>query len=194
MWTVNRRNYVLPAVLALTCAGCRRDMQSQPKYTPLALSGFYPDGRAARPTPVGAIATDEIDDSSPAVTGAGNGSFLTTIPMPVTADLLARGQDRFNIFCSPCHGRTGDGEGMVARQGLKQPADLNGDRVRNAPPGYLYQVIVNGYGAMGDYSYQIQSVRDRWAIVAYIRALELSRRAALADVPIGARPALEARR
>lgn len=166
---------------------------AEPKYTPLALSRFYPDGRSARPTPLGAIAIDEIDDSSPAVTGAANGSFLTTIPIPVTADLLHRSQERFNIFCSPCHGRTGDGEGMVARQGLKQPADLNGDRVRKAPPGYLYQVIVNGYGAMDDYSYQIQSVRDRWAIVAYIRALELSRQAAWSDVPPEDRPALEAR-
>lgn len=191
---MNRRNRILPALLALTCAGCRRDMQSQPKYTPLAVSRFYPDGRAARPTPLGAIATDEIDDSSPAVTGSANGSFATTIPMSITADLLQRGQDRFDIFCSPCHGRTGDGEGMVARQGLKQPADLSGDRVRNAPPGYLYQVIVNGYGAMADYSYQIQSVRDRWAIVAYIRALELSRRTSINDVPPTDRPALEARR
>ena len=191
---MNKRNCVVPALIAVACAGCRRDMQSQPKYTPLALSRFYPDGRAARPTPVGAIAVDEIDDSSPAVTGAANGSFVTAIPVPVTAELLQRGQERFNIFCSPCHGRTGDGEGMVARQGLKQPADLNSDRARNAPPGYLYQVIVNGYGAMGDYSYQIQSTRDRWAIVAYIRALELSRRTSLTDVPPEDRPALEGRR
>lgn len=169
-------------------------MQSQPKYTPLALSGFYPDGRAARPTPVGAIAVDEIDDNSPAATGADKGSFLTAIPIRLTAELLQRGQQRFNIFCSPCHGRTGDGEGMVARQGLKQPADLSSARVRNAPPGYLYQVIVHGYGAMDDYAYQIQSVRDRWAIVAYIRALELSRQAGLGDVPPEHRPALEARR
>lgn len=190
---MNRRHCVVPALIFLLCAGCRRDMQSQPKYTPLALSRFYPDGRAARPTPVGAIAVDEIDDSSPAVTGAANGSFVTTIPMPVTVELLQRGQERFNIFCSPCHGRTGDGEGMVARQGLKQPADLSSDRVRNAPPGYLYQVIVNGYGAMGDYAYQIQSTRDRWAIVAYIRALELSRHTGLDDVPPEDLPALEAR-
>ena len=188
------RNCVIPALIALVSVGCRRDMQTQPKYMPLSLSQFYPDGRAARPTPVGAIAVDEIDDSSPEITGAANGSFLTTIPMPVSAVLLQRGQERFNIFCSPCHGRTGDGQGMVARQGLKQPADLNGDRVRNAPPGYLYQVIVNGYGAMDDYSYQIQSVRDRWAIVAYIRALELSRRTSLTDVPPEDRPALEGRR
>lgn len=191
---MNKRNFLVPAVIALVCAGCRRDMQRQPKYTPLALSRFYPDGRAARPTPAGAIAIDEIDNSSPAVTGAANGSFLTTIPLPLTVELLERGQERFNIFCSPCHGRTGDGEGMVERQGLKQPADLNSDRVRNAPPGYLYQVIVNGYGAMDGYSYQIQSNRDRWAIVAFIRALELSRRADLGDVPPEDRAALEARR
>jgi len=182
------------AVLVLACAGCRRDMQSQPKYTPLSRSWFYPDGRSARPTPPGTIAIDEVDENPALITGSVNGAFLSTIPVPVTAELLQRGEERFDIYCAPCHARTGDGYGMVERQGLKQPADLNSDRVRNAPPGYLYQVIANGYGAMDDYSYQIQDVRDRWAIVAYIRALELSRSAALSDVPAEDRPQLEAER
>lgn len=173
----------MPALLALTCISCRRDMQTQPKYIPLDRSSFYADGRAARPIPAGTIAIDEIDQDPAMDTGSVNGTFVNTIPVPVTADLLERGEDRFNIFCSPCHGRVGDGQGMIARRGLKQPADLNSDRVRNAPPGYIFQVITNGYGAMDDYSYQIQSSRDRWAIVAYIRALELSRGASLADVP-----------
>jgi len=186
------RHWLLPALAALACTACRRDMQVQPKYTPLALSQFYPDGRSARPIPAGVIATDEIDQDTGMTTGSANGAFLTAIPVPVTTQLLERGQERFNIYCSPCHSRTGDGHGMVARQGLKQPADLNSDRVRNAPPGYLYQVIANGYGAMDDYSYQIQNVRDRWAIVAYMRALELSRGASLSDVPPQEQSRLEA--
>ncbi len=174
----------LPALLlALLCVGCRQDMQQQPKYTPLARSWFYPDGRAARPIPAGTIAIDEVDVDPALTTGTANGAFLTSIPLPVTTELLERGQDRFNIYCAPCHSRTGDGNGMIARRGFKQPSNLNGARVRNAPPGYLYSVIVNGFGAMPDYAYQIKSVQDRWAIVAYIRALELSRGTTLSDVP-----------
>lgn len=181
------------ALFSFTTAACRRDMQTQPKYTALAVSGFWPDGRAARPIPAGAIAIDEIDDTPALTTGSVNGAFVTTFPVPVTAGLLARGQERFDIYCAPCHSRTGDAHGMIERQGLKQPADLNDARVRNAPPGYLFQVISNGYGAMDDYLYQIKNVRDRWAIVAYIRALELSRRAALSDLSAADRSALEAR-
>ncbi len=100
------------------------------------------------------------------------------IPVPVNAALLNRGRDRFDIYCSPCHGRVGDGHGMIAKRGFIQPADLHSDRVRHAPPGYLYGVIANGYGAMPDYGDEL-SVQDRWAVVAYIRALELSRHATI---------------
>jgi hypothetical protein len=189
---VNRCACLALVVLAAAAGGCRQDMQNQPKYTPLARSRYFPDGRAARPVPRGTVAVDEISNDPVLTTGRANGQFVTSIPLPVTQDLLERGQDRFNIYCAPCHGRTGDGEGMVARQGFKEPANLNGERVRNAPPGYIYQVIVNGYGAMADYSYQIQSVRDRWAVVAYVRALELSRRAPLDAVPEKDRAKLEA--
>lgn len=189
---MNRSACVLAVVLALAAIACRRDMQTQPKYLPLDGSRFYPDGRASRPIPAGTIAIDEVDQDPAIDTGAVNGAFVTSIPFRVTAELLQRGEDRFNIFCSPCHARTGNGDGMIAQRGFKQPADLNSDRVRNAPPGYLFQVITKGYGAMADYSYQIQSVRDRWAIIAYIRALELSRRANLTDVPPDQRAKLEA--
>lgn len=185
------RSLVL-GVAAISLTACRRDMQVQPKYTPLALSGFWPDGRAARPIPEDTVALDEVNEEPGLNTGNANGAFVTTFPLPVNAELLDRGRERFGIYCSPCHGMTGDGRGMIARQGFKAPADLNSDRVRNAPPGYLFQVISNGYGAMDDYSYQIKNVRDRWAIVAYIRALELSRSTRVADLPAQDRMALEA--
>lgn len=186
--------YGFIALTALACAGCRRDMQQQPKYPPLVRSDFYSDGRSARPFPAGTISVDEADVDPAITTGKANGVFLTVIPMPVTAELLARGRERFDIYCSPCHGFTGDGHGMIERRGLKIPADLSSPHVRNAPPGYLYQVIANGFGAMSDYSYQIKNVRDRWAIVAYIRALELSRETSIDNVPPQDRARLEALR
>jgi mono/diheme cytochrome c family protein len=182
------------AILALACSACRQDMQQQPKYPPLARSWFYPDGRSARPVPAGTIAVDEVSDNSGLTTGYTDGSFVTTIPIPVTAALLERGRDRYNIYCSPCHAKTGNGDGMIARRGFKYPANLDGDRVKNAPPGYIYAVISNGYGAMADYSYQIKEPSDRWAIVAYIRALELSQEAALSDLNAQERSRLEATR
>ncbi len=194
MSKASARAHLAAAFLALVCSGCREDMQKQPKYTPLGRSGYFPDGRAARPIPAGTISTDQTAFDPALTTGSVNGAFVTTIPMPVTEDLLERGRERFNIYCSPCHGRTGDGEGMIAHRGFKDPANLNGQHVRNAPPGYIYSVIKNGYGAMADYSYQIKSVRDRWAIVAYIRALELSRGATLADAPPRERAKLEGSR
>lgn len=190
---MNRRRYcyVLLVLVILPSMGCRRDMQSQPKYTPLARSWFYPDGRSARPVPPGTISVDEVNINPAVDTGQVNGTYVNSIPIPVTADLLKRGQQRFDIYCAPCHGRTGFGKGMIAERGFKIPADLNGKRVRDEPPGYIYQVIVNGYGGMASYAYQIKSARDRWAIVAYIKALQLSRYAPLSDVPAAARSRLE---
>lgn len=186
--------WLLVAVVAVSCAACRQDMQTQPKYVPLDRSWFYSDGRAARPIPAGTISVDEASGDTPAATGLdAGGAFLTTLPVSITEGLLERGRERFDIYCSPCHGRTGDGHGMIARRGFQQPADLNGPRVRNAPPGYLYAVIAHGYGAMADYSYQIQSVNDRWAIVAYIRALEFSRAVSLSELTPSERSQLGAR-
>jgi len=181
------------ASLPFLLAGCRQDMHDQPRYKPLAASAFFADGRSARPVPAGTIARDELDDTDTLHTGLVNAQFAESIPMPINRALLNRGQQRFNIYCSPCHGQLGNGDGMVARRGFRAPADLNSDRVRQEPPGYLFQVISNGYGAMGDYADQIP-VDDRWAIVAYLRALELSRSATLADVPAPRKAALEAQR
>ncbi len=169
-------------LLLLLTAACRQDMQDQPKYKPLGTSRFFADGRMARPIPAGTIARDELNNTNSFHTGAENGAFVDTIPLKVDSKLLHRGQQRFDIYCSPCHGYTGDGNGMVAQRGLKIPADLHTDRLRSVPPGYIYQVIKNGYGAMGDYGDQIP-VNDRWAIVAYVKALQLSRDATVNDVP-----------
>jgi len=178
------------AIVCLVCCACRRDMQDQPRYRPLARSTFFLDGRSARPIPAGAIAVDDPVQETPELTGLSGGEFLATLPVPVTEAMMLRGRQRFDIFCAPCHGRLGDGQGMIARRGFLAPMNLQSDRVRNAPPGYVFAVITNGYGAMGKYSDQIETA-DRWAIVAYIRALQLSQGATLADVPPEQRGALE---
>jgi mono/diheme cytochrome c family protein len=179
-------------IMAALCTACRQDMHDQPRYKPLAASTFFPDGRSARPIPAHTVARGELDDDDTAHSGWENGDFAATIPLPVTMSLLQRGQQRFDIFCSPCHGRLGDGHGMVAQRGFHFPADLASDRVRELPPGYIFQVISNGYGGMGDYGDQIPDVNDRWAIVAYLRALQLSRSAAIDEVPPAERAQLEA--
>jgi mono/diheme cytochrome c family protein len=191
---ITRRPQFACLILALlvSLAGCRRDMQDQPRYKPLRASRFFPDSRSARPVPRGAIARDERNDLDLIHTGLQNGTFASQFPMKITKPVLQRGQERYNIFCTPCHGFLGDGQGMIARRGFKWPANLHTDRLRNAPPGYLFQVVSNGYGAMPAYRDQI-APNDRWDILAYLRALQLSRNAALGDVPSDARSQLEGR-
>lgn len=184
------RSYIVIAVFSSALVACRQDMHDQPKYKPLAASRFFPDGRASRPFPVGVIARGHLNDNDTVHTGLANGKFVPDIPVPVNMALLSRGHERFDIYCAPCHGRIGDGRGMIARRGFMIPSDLNSPRVRQAPPGYIFGVITNGYGAMPDYRDQVP-VADRWAIIAYVRALERSRQATLADVPPDHRSDLE---
>lgn len=188
---IHKSSLILIAAAFALGTACRQDMQDQPKYKPLGQNRFFPDGRDSRPIPAGTIALDELNDTDAYHTGAANGAFLDTIPAHVDAQLMERGRDRYDIFCSPCHGRLGDGNGMVAQRGVRAPANFHTDRLRAVPPGYIFQVITNGYGGMGDYGDQVP-VDDRWAIVAYIRALQLSRDATLADVPAGDRSQLGA--
>ena len=178
---------VLASIIGETA--CRQDMQDQPKYKPLARSTFYADGRSARPIPAGTIARGELNDDDLFHTGKVNGTWTESMPLAVDLPLLHRGRERFNIYCSPCHARIGDGNGMVYQRGFKRPADLLSDRVRQEPPGYIFDVITDGFGSMGDYGDQIPP-RDRWAIIAYMRALELSQNATLADVPPQEQPRL----
>jgi mono/diheme cytochrome c family protein len=157
-------------------------MHDQPRYKPLARSEFYPDHRSARPLVTGTVARGELREDEALYTGKAGKEFVTTFPFPVTPAVLERGRERFEIYCTPCHGRLGNGEGMVVQRGFKHPPSFHIDRLRAAPPGYFYDVMTNGFGAMSDYTAQVP-VNDRWAIAAYIRALQLSQHARLDDLP-----------
>ena len=170
------------ALLALV-AGCRQDMHDQPKYKPLSVSTLFRDGLSARSLPADTVARGHLDEDVELYTGkTAGGKLVEALPVPFTPELLARGRERFNIYCTPCHDRLGTGRGMVVRRGFKQPPSYHIDRLRQAPAGHFFDVMTNGFGAMPDYRGQIAPV-DRWAIVAYIRALQRSQQATLADVP-----------
>ena len=165
-------------------------MHDQPKYIPLRQSAFFGDDRSARPLVAGTIARGQLREDTLLYTGKQNGVDSTVFPFPVDAAVMARGQERYNIYCSPCHGRTGQGDGMIVRRGFRRPPTYHQDRLREAPAGHIFDVITNGFGAMPDYAAQIRA-EDRWAIVAYVRALQLSEHASIADVPADKRPELE---
>lgn len=160
--------------------GCRQDMHDQPKFKPLRADPFFADGRSARPLVAGTVARGSLQEDEHLYVGRVNNEFVKTFPFSITEQVLRRGQERFNIFCSPCHGRIGDGEGAIVQRGLKHPPSYHIDRLRDAPVGYFFNVITNGFGAMFDYADRIP-VRDRWAIIAYIRALQLSQHATFED-------------
>lgn len=180
---------VLAAVLSFV-VGCRQDMHNQPKYRPLRESDFFHDARSARPPVPGTIARGQLRLDEPFFTGKSQGTFVATFPFPITREVLERGRERYDIYCSVCHDRTGYGRGMVVQRGFRQPPSFHTDRLRQAPVGYLFNIITNGFGQMPDYASQIEP-RDRWAIVAYIKALQLSQDARLADVPAANREQLE---
>ena len=182
------RNHALALLLAATAllllAGCRADMQNQPYQRPLQESEFYADKRSARPLVEGTVARGHERADTYFYTGKVGKEDGTEMPFPVTAEVLQRGQQRFNIYCSPCHGEAGDGNGMIVQRGLKHPPSYHNERLRKAPIGYFFDVMTNGFGAMLDYSQQVKP-EDRWAIAAYIRALQLSQNATRDDVPAG---------
>ena len=207
---MTRTAAVLGSILLV--AGCRYDMQDQPKYRPLQPSDFFADGRSARPLPQGTVArghlrTDRllyegrVGPSTPqaqavqAKSGSApeqpvfDPSYATVFPMPVTREVLERGHQRFNIFCSPCHSYTGDGRGMIVQRGLTPPPSFHTDRLRAAPVGYFFDVITNGFGSMYSYAARVP-VDDRWAIIAYIRALQASQNVSIQDLPPEARAKL----
>ena len=181
---------LLLVAVAASLSGCRRDMQDQPKYKDLRGSAFFEDRRSARPVVEDTVARGLPYGDTAFLTGKTNGQPVVELPMPLTRELLARGRDRYGIFCTPCHGLTGDGLGIVVQRGFRQPPSFAIDRLRAAPVGYFFDVQSNGFGAMMDYRSQIPPA-DRWAIAAYVRALQLSQSATLADVPADARGPLE---
>lgn len=166
---------------ALLVSGCRLDMHDQPKYETYEASDFFTDGQASRIPPEGTVARGQLGDDELLRTGKLDGSDSELLPFPVTRDLLERGRERYDVFCSPCHDRVGTGRGVIVRRGLKQPPSFHIVRLREAAPGYIFDVITNGYGVMYSYGSRIKP-HDRWAIVAYIRALQLSQNASYGDV------------
>jgi mono/diheme cytochrome c family protein len=167
------------AVFALT--GCRQDMQDQPKFKPLGETSFFPDKRQSRPDLPHTVARGDLrDGDSEFYTGKstklgkdGKEADVDVFPITVDKELIERGHQRFDVFCSPCHGRLGNGLGMIVRRGFKQPPSYHTERLRTAPVGHFYDVMTNGYGAMYSYSAQT-TARDRWAIASYIRVLQYS--------------------
>lgn len=171
-------------VCVLGASGCRQDMHNQPKYKGLRASPFFDNGSSARPILEGTVARGTLGEDEAFHTGKRGGQPVAELPMPVTEQVLDRGQERYAIYCTPCHDPTGTGQGMVVQRGYKRPPSLHEERLRNAPAGYFFDVVTNGFGSMPDYRVQV-TAQDRWAIVAYIRALQLSQRADKADVPGG---------
>lgn len=167
---------------ALALAGCRQDMHDAPRYNPLRASEFFANGSSARMLVANTVPRGFVHEDRHVYEGIVDGKPTDSFPFPVTREVLQRGQERFNIFCAPCHGRTGEGNGMVVQRGFRKPPSYHEDRLRNAPVGYFFDVMTHGFGAMQDYSAQVP-VADRWAIAAYIRALQLSQRATTDDVP-----------
>ncbi len=183
------RFLVVLFVLALVGlgGGCRRGMVDQQKIKPLAENDFFADGRGSRVPPAHTVARGQLRDDEQFYTGKIGNNLAATFPMTVTQELLARGQQRFEIDCAVCHGRTGEGNGMIVQRGFPGPPSLHEERLRNAPVGHFVDVITNGYGVMYPYASRVAS-EDRWAIAAYLRALQLSQHAAPSDAdPAGAK-------
>jgi mono/diheme cytochrome c family protein len=179
------RRLVATAALAATLiatAGCHRAMHDQPRYKPLAASNLWPDGQSARPLVSGTIARGTLHLDDPIYSGLQNGQPIPVMPVAFTEDLLKRGQERYSIYCTPCHGATGEGNGMIVRRGFPAPPSYHIDRLRSAPDGHYFEVITNGFGRMYEYGTRVP-VEDRWAIIAYIRALQFSQYAKPEDIP-----------
>lgn len=172
-------------MLLFVLAGCRTDMLDQPKMNPLRKSDFYTDERSSRPVIPGTVARGQLRDDTYFYTGKIGNADGNVMPFPVTRQVLGRGQERFNIYCAPCHSEVGDGNGMIVQRGYRRPPSYHIDRLRQAPLGHFYDVITNGFGAMPDYAAQVQPA-DRWAIIAYIRALQYSQNAPAGAVPANA--------
>lgn len=182
------KRLLLLGLVAATVAGCNTDMWRQPKQAPLDASDFFADGMGDRPLVPGTIARDHLREDDTYFTGISGGKFVDKLPMPLTLDLLKRGQERYKIYCTPCHGQLGDGEGMISHRGfrlVRLPGNYHTPRLRNMPIGHFYDVITNGYGAMFSYASRVEP-QDRWAIAAYIRVLQLSQHATPTDADASA--------
>jgi hypothetical protein len=187
-WRRRLAQAMLAVPVLLLLSSCRgpmiQDMLNQPKFIPLRENKFFPDLGSARPPVPGTVAHGQLENDSLLYTGMIDGKEANEFPFPITAADLARGRERFNIYCSPCHSELGDGNGMIVQRGFKRPPSYFEPRLMKAPVGHFFNVITNGRGSMADYDAQVP-VADRWRIAAYIRALQLSQTATRADVPSG---------
>jgi mono/diheme cytochrome c family protein len=168
-------------------------MHDQPKYSPLEASSFFPDGTASRAPVPGTVARGQLREDELLYRGTLDGQPADVFPFAIDETVMARGQETFNAFCAPCHGRTGVGDGIVVQRGYTRPPDLTDENARSAPVGHYFNVITNGFGAMPDHAAQVK-VHDRWAIAAYLRALQASATASITDIPATERARLEAAR
>jgi hypothetical protein len=184
-WGTHIFSVVASVFLISVLSACRIDMHVQPRQNPLSRSEFFPDQRSARPPVEGAVARGQLREDTYFYTGKIGNNPGDAMPFPVTKQVLERGRERYNIFCAPCHSRVGDGNGFVPSRGFaRKPPSFHIVRLQKAPIGYFYDTITEGFGIMPDYASQIPP-QDRWNIVAYVRALQLSQNATMADVPAG---------
>lgn len=181
-WRRTFRSALMVVAMPVMLAGCRQDMHDAPRVEAYEATDAFADGRGSRQLVEGTVARGWLNDDELLTTGKVGGTAADQFPFPVTREVLERGRQRYNAYCTPCHGQTGQGNGMVVQRGFKAPPSFHDDRLRNSPAGYYFDVMTNGFGVMSDYRSQVE-VRDRWAIAAYIRALQLSQRATVADVP-----------
>ncbi len=168
--------------LALLAAGCTMTMRDQPRLDPYEPSTFLPKGQSAQPPVADTVPYGEARTDDALYTGQVDGQYVEEFPFAITKDDLEYGRQRYDIYCAPCHGYTGDGDGMVVQRGFKNPPSFNQDRLREAAPGYFYYAITNGFGSMPSYANRIP-VHDRWLIIAYVKALQLSQHAPVAELP-----------
>lgn len=194
LWRVGGRSgrlLMLAAAAGIVGAGCRRDMFQQPYSKPLARSDFFQDNQmASRPLVAHTVARGHLEADSIFYRGKVGTNLVNAFPIPITREVLERGRERFEIYCAPCHGRTGEGNGMIVQRGYPAPPSYHIDRLRAAPVGHFFDVMTQGYGVMYSYAQRVEPM-DRWAIAAYIRVLQQSRNSTLAEVPADQRASLE---
>jgi mono/diheme cytochrome c family protein len=175
------RIHAVAALLVVLVAGCDQKMNYNGKVRPLSETTFFKDQRASRPQPEHTVARGMLKEDPSFYRGKTGNDLITTLPVPLTRETLARGRERFDIYCSPCHGRLGDGDGMIVSRGFSRPTSFHNDRLLTAPVGHFFDAMTNGFGRMPSYALQVP-VEDRWAIAAYIRALQLSQHARVGDL------------
>ena len=173
---------MLTTVAVFAIAGCRQQMADQPHKRPLEPSSFFDDGMASRPVEPGTVARAGKEQNDQRISAKVDGKLVDTFPFEVTMEVLARGQERYEIFCSPCHDRLGTGQGMIVRRGFTPARSFHEPRLRDTPTGHFFEIITQGFGPMPSYADQL-SEQDRWAVIAYIRALQFSRNVRLDQLP-----------